>query len=151
MEPCKVRCTGWALFIPCVLWSECGVVPCDGWQCLCVTWTSLHLSTPTERHYNITSSITGQTDNSDHPSLTARLSKHKICDQLFIPKRKFLIKGKIFTRQQVWREEIENRAENILLLSAKDDESQRPKKQERSKQSKSFDVCCIFRMILLLQ
>ena len=21
--PCKVRCTGWALFIPCMLWSEC--------------------------------------------------------------------------------------------------------------------------------
>ena len=42
--PCEVRCTWWASFIPCMFWSECWVVPSDGWQCLCVTWPP---STPT--------------------------------------------------------------------------------------------------------
>ena len=47
-----------------------------------------------------------------------------------------MIKGKIFTRQQVWKEEIENRAENTLLLSAKDDESQRPKNKKEANRVK---------------
>ena len=99
-------------------------------------------------HTVITSYITGGQHNCHHPSLTARLSKHKICDPgLFYPRRKILIKGKIFTRQSVQREEIAKRTENILLLSAKDDESRR-EKQERNKERASFDVCCILRMIL---
>ena len=54
----KVRCGGAGqLSIPCMFLSEWWVVPCDGWQCLCVTWT---LSTPPHTWRHDTLHLTGR-------------------------------------------------------------------------------------------
>ena len=93
--PCEVRCTWWASFIPCMFWSECWVVPSDGWQCLCVTWPP---STPT-----LTSDLTLQ----DRQTVLITLHwlpgflNTRFATQSFLSLKKILIKGKIFTRQQV--------------------------------------------------
>ena len=74
-----------------------------------MTMSVCHL-TPLHSHTHIRSYITGQTDSSHHPSLTARLSQHKICDpKLFIPEENSDKRKNIYEAAGIERRNIKQR------------------------------------------